>query len=410
MPGQVAQVTFSVDGLPQETRINPPYTFDWDSSTVEVGNHTIGLIVRDHVGNQAETSTTVAVVPLLLATLISPVNDQEIGQTIPLEVVVDGSFNNVERVEFSVNGTIVDRLRTPPYETVLDTADFEPGTYVILVTVYDAQGNQQEISSEITLNEPPPPSPQPTATVSATRPASQPQPELEEDDSGSGSLTNIFKSPILYIVLGIILLGLFGAFIAFFLWHRVRSANQRTEKSYHDEIGDFERRVIEEAKAHGKVTPESPITAEKTGMAATAENSRIIPPPLPKRKSIPDEANVTQMLPRSPIVDSAAAAKLQKQAYFLVTHAGMNKAHWYSLKEDEIIIGRAKDADIILIDMAVSRHHAVVRFENGQFTYLDLEPTNPSFINGKAYNEPVQVKEGDEIVVGETRLVFKNSI
>jgi hypothetical protein len=188
----------------------------------------------------------------------------------------------------------------------------------------------------------------------------------------------------------------------------LRRANQGTEKSYRDEIGAFEQRVIEEAKARGKVTPESPATAE-TGMVVAAKNSPIIPPPLTKRKSNPDEANVTQMLPRSPITDSAAAPSVQKQAYFLVTHAGMTKAHWYSLKDDEIIIGRAKDADIILIDMAVSRHHAIVRYEHGHFTYLDLEPTNPSFINGKAYNEPVLVKDGDEIVVGETRLVFKKS-
>ena len=407
MPGQVAQVTFNVNGGLVETRLNPPFIFDWDSSTVEVGSHTIGLTVRDHVGNQAQTTTTVVVVPLLEAAFIAPIESQDVGETVLLEVVVDDSFFDVQRVEFSVNDSIIDTVQAPPFETELDTADFEPGSYIILATVYDEQGNQQQISSEITLNEPLAPTPRPTATASATRPASRPQPEAAENNRGA--LAEIFRSPILYIILGIGLLGLFAILIAFIIWQRRRNASQTAEKSYHDEIVDFERRVIQEAKAHGKVPPVSPPVAE-TQVTKAAKKRKITPPPPPKQNLSPDEVNATQMLPRSPLKDSEFVESLQKQAYFLVTQAGMDKAHWYPLKEDGIIIGRAKDSDITLIDGAVSRHHSTVQYENGQYTYKDLEPTNPSIINGKIYKHPILVEDGDEIVVGESKLVFKRSI
>jgi hypothetical protein len=69
------------------------------------------------------------------------------------------------------------------------------------------------------------------------------------------------------------------------------------------------------------------------------------------------------------------------------------------------ILGRSRDADVFLHDGEVSRRHA--RFEtNGGLVYLeDLQSSNGTFLNGRRITEAIEIRAGDEIDVGTTRLV-----
>jgi pSer/pThr/pTyr-binding forkhead associated (FHA) protein len=68
-------------------------------------------------------------------------------------------------------------------------------------------------------------------------------------------------------------------------------------------------------------------------------------------------------------------------------------------------VGRAREADVFLRDPEVSRRH--VRFEshNGVVYVEDLASSNGTFLNGRRVTEAIEVREGDEIDVGATRLV-----
>jgi len=71
-------------------------------------------------------------------------------------------------------------------------------------------------------------------------------------------------------------------------------------------------------------------------------------------------------------------------------------------------IGRRPDNDIVLLDDMVSGSHAEVRFAEGQWTVKDLRSTNGLFVNDARVQSAV-LKDGDEIVVGRTRIVVERA-
>ena len=56
----------------------------------------------------------------------------------------------------------------------------------------------------------------------------------------------------------------------------------------------------------------------------------------------------------------------------------------YQIESDETVVGRSSDADFVLNDLYVSRHHARIVRENGKYQLVDLNSTHGTFINGSA--------------------------
>jgi hypothetical protein len=82
------------------------------------------------------------------------------------------------------------------------------------------------------------------------------------------------------------------------------------------------------------------------------------------------------------------------------------------LARPRTVIGTdASAADVRLEDTAVSRRHAVVRWEaggsGGQFVLYDLASTNGTLLNGEPVAAPRALRDGDRIRVGDTELAFK---
>ncbi len=67
-------------------------------------------------------------------------------------------------------------------------------------------------------------------------------------------------------------------------------------------------------------------------------------------------------------------------------------------------IGRDKEAALALADPEVSRRHARFELRDGIVFVRDLESKNGTFLNGRRVDEPIEVRLGDEIDVGTTRL------
>jgi pSer/pThr/pTyr-binding forkhead associated (FHA) protein len=68
-------------------------------------------------------------------------------------------------------------------------------------------------------------------------------------------------------------------------------------------------------------------------------------------------------------------------------------------------IGRSPDCDIFLDDVTVSRNHAVLVEEDGQFSVEDQGSLNGTFVNRKRIDR-APLREGDELQVGKYRLTF----
>jgi hypothetical protein len=68
-------------------------------------------------------------------------------------------------------------------------------------------------------------------------------------------------------------------------------------------------------------------------------------------------------------------------------------------------IGRTREADVFLRDPEVSRHHARFESHNGLVYVEDLKSSNGTFLNGRRIDEAIEVREGDAVDVGTTRLI-----
>ncbi len=68
-------------------------------------------------------------------------------------------------------------------------------------------------------------------------------------------------------------------------------------------------------------------------------------------------------------------------------------------------IGRSKDVGVAVNDPEVSRQHARLSSYDGVVYVEDLRSRNGTFLNGRRVTEAIEVREGDEIDIGTTRLV-----
>ena len=72
-----------------------------------------------------------------------------------------------------------------------------------------------------------------------------------------------------------------------------------------------------------------------------------------------------------------------------------------------LTIGRDRGCELALADAEVSRRHARLETQGGIVFLRDLESSNGTFLNGRRLDDAVELREGDEIDVGTTRLIVE---
>ncbi len=68
--------------------------------------------------------------------------------------------------------------------------------------------------------------------------------------------------------------------------------------------------------------------------------------------------------------------------------------------KNTIVIGRSKNANLIINDNLVSREHARITKENGKYFVQDLGSTNGTYINEEKVLKKLEFKAGDELRIG----------
>lgn len=91
---------------------------------------------------------------------------------------------------------------------------------------------------------------------------------------------------------------------------------------------------------------------------------------------------------------------------WLIVKEGKRVGKEFRLQPDITSIGQDATNDIVIDDEAVSRQHAKVRKEDDDFVIHDLVSTNGTKVNGDDIAKHI-LKDGDEVALGETKLVFK---
>jgi adenylate cyclase len=78
----------------------------------------------------------------------------------------------------------------------------------------------------------------------------------------------------------------------------------------------------------------------------------------------------------------------------------------YSLGENNVL-GRSTTASVRLADREVSRKHSQVDKEGEDYILRDLGSSNGTFLNGKRIFGPTALKDGDEVVIGTSKMEFR---
>ena len=64
-----------------------------------------------------------------------------------------------------------------------------------------------------------------------------------------------------------------------------------------------------------------------------------------------------------------------------------------------VIIGKAPGNDIVINDSGVSRQHATIRLQNGEYVISDLGSLNGVYVNSRkvSQDEAQQLRDGDKV-------------
>jgi pSer/pThr/pTyr-binding forkhead associated (FHA) protein len=89
----------------------------------------------------------------------------------------------------------------------------------------------------------------------------------------------------------------------------------------------------------------------------------------------------------------------------IIVKLGDNVVQKCVFDKEILSIGRARDNDIVIENLSVSRNHARIRKEGNQFILTDLNSANGSFVNGVRITR-VEVVDEDVVTIGKHKLLF----
>jgi hypothetical protein len=98
--------------------------------------------------------------------------------------------------------------------------------------------------------------------------------------------------------------------------------------------------------------------------------------------------------------------KAGKCVGWIVAINGAHAGEDFRLTSGKNTIGTAADADIVLTDKKISRKHAVIRYEGGEFVVSDLDSSNGTFVNDEKIQKHDLI-DNDIIKLGDIEFEFK---
>lgn len=147
----VVSVSFYCDGALVATDTASPYFYNWDTTTVADGAHTLSAIGKDAAGNSATSSVNVTVsntaTPSTVdssppsISIMSPSSGSTVGKA-GLKVTVNALDNvGVVRVELYLDGKLAATSSSSPWSCSVGSKSLSAGSHSVYCKAYDAAGN-----------------------------------------------------------------------------------------------------------------------------------------------------------------------------------------------------------------------------------------------------------------------------
>jgi pSer/pThr/pTyr-binding forkhead associated (FHA) protein len=92
----------------------------------------------------------------------------------------------------------------------------------------------------------------------------------------------------------------------------------------------------------------------------------------------------------------------------IIITTGDQKGQFLPLGRRVNVIGRAEALPMQILDDMVSRKHLRIRYlaETNEYSAEDMDSKHGVFINHRKMTVPTVLKEGDQILIGQTTLLF----
>ena len=140
----VSNVEFYLNGALLFASNVTPYAYNWNTSSIANGSHTLTAKAYDNAGNVGQSSNvSVTVLNDITAPTVSVgVRKASSGSNGMLTATATTSDDvGVNRVDFYVNGSLTSTVTSAPYVYNWDSTAFSNGSYTLYAKAYDAAGN-----------------------------------------------------------------------------------------------------------------------------------------------------------------------------------------------------------------------------------------------------------------------------
>jgi hypothetical protein len=112
---------------------------------------------------------------------------------------------------------------------------------------------------------------------------------------------------------------------------------------------------------------------------------------------------------RSPSLPTPAAPLVRTLLVFSVRHTGR------SPYPRIVTVGRTRNNDIILADVAISKFHALLKEEEGRFWLQDAGSRNGTFLDGERVpdtknGKPLELRQGAKVRFGDLEVTFTDAV
>ena len=141
----------------------------------------------------------------------------------------------------------------------------------------------------------------------------------------------------------------------------------------------------------------------RRGAPAATQPSGLDAQPAPRPAGA---AEMVQQLIAKAAGAPAATVLSTQRSYVLRFISGKYQGTEYPLADGKtILIGRSSELDMVLVEDMVARRHAKISNSGGTVMIEDLGSTNGTFVNGEKVKAPLQLAEGDRVLIGTS--IFK---
>ena len=113
--------------------------------------------------------------------------------------------------------------------------------------------------------------------------------------------------------------------------------------------------------------------------------------------------DLKQTLPKEITAKESASNEVSLIVLEAVDPKLVNKKISFS---SQISIGRGSENDIVLDDIYVSHHHAIISPVRNLYQIEDLQSRNHTYVNGKILNGKAYLQNGDTIKIGCVQFKF----